>query len=216
MQQPAREPALDDAQHLESLDRLRDRTLAGDSRAETELFGQLRVRFLTVAKKRVQPDHVEDVVHEALEVILAKFGSLDRDRSLLLWSLTVLRNVIGNHYQARRRDTAQTVQVDDWRTVPAAALTDDPTARLGDTEAAQRIQNAIDELARRSPRCGAIFARILESIEEADGVREVSQHALTLVQRDFPDLSRNTFYVALHRCRAQLRGLLDRMEAAHG
>ena len=208
MQQQTREPALDDAQHLESLDRLRDRTLAGDSRAETELFGQLRVRFLTVAKKRVQPDHVEDVVHEALEVILAKFGSLDRDRSLLLWSLTVLRNVIGNHYQ--------TVQVDDWRTVPAAALTDDPTARLGDTEAAERIQNAIEELARRSPRCGAIFARILESIEEADGVREISQHALTLVQRDFPDLSRNTFYVALHRCRAQLRGLLDRMEAAHG
>ncbi len=62
----------------------------------------------------------------------------------------------------------------------------------------------------------SFFARILESIEEADGVREVSQHALTLVQRDFPDLSRNTFYVALHRCRAQLRGLLDRLEAAHG
>lgn len=210
-----REPALDDAQQHESLDGLRDRALAGDSRAASQLFEQLRVRFLTIAKKRVQPDHAEDVVHEALEVILAKFGSLDRDRSLLLWSLTVLRNVIGNHYQARRRDSAQTVQVDDWRTVPAAALVDDPTARLGDTEAAQRIQAAIEELARRYPRCGAIFARILESLEHADGVREISQHALSLVQHDFPELSRNTFYVALHRCRAQLRGLLERMESAH-
>ncbi len=207
---------MDDEQTLESLDRLRDRALAGDARAESDLFEELRVRFLVIAKKRVHADHTEDVVHEALEVVLAKYRALDRDRGLLLWSLTVLRNVIGNHYQAQRRSTAQTVQVEDWRTVPAAALSEDPTADLGATEMADRLQTAIDELARRSPRCGTIFARILESLDQADGTREVSQAALTLVQQDFPDLSRNTFYVALHRCRAQLRGLLDQMEAAHG
>jgi hypothetical protein len=100
--------------------------------------------------------------------------------------------------------------------VPSAALTEDPVADLSESELAAGLQQAIAELARRSPRCGTIFARILESLAEVDGSRAVSQRTLELVQRDFPEMSRNSFYVALHRCRAQLRGIMDRMEAAHG
>jgi DNA-directed RNA polymerase specialized sigma24 family protein len=198
------------------LDTLRHRALDGDERALADLFEDLRVRFLAIAKRRVQPDHVEDVVHEALGVVLSKYGALPRDRNILLWSLTVLRNVIGNHYQSRRRDHDRTVQVEDWRTVPAASLATDPMADLAGGESAELLQQAITDLARRSPRCGTIFAHILGSVEAGGGPREISQRALELVQRELPDMSRNTFYVALHRCRAQLRGLLDRMEAAHG
>ena len=207
---------MSDASDRTSLDNLRHRALAGDERATAALFEELRVRFLAIAKRRVQPDHAEDVVQEALGVVLRRYDTLPRDRNILLWSLTVLRNVIGNHYQARRRDTDRTVQVDDWRTVPAAALTADPTVDLVGGEAAEMLQRAIGDLARRSPRCGAIFAHILDSVEMGGGPREVSQRALERVQQELPDMSRNTFYVALHRCRAQLRGLLDRMEAAHG
>lgn len=199
-----------------SLEALRQRSLAGETSAESALFDELRVRFLTIAKKRVQPDHAEDIVHEALRVVLAKYRGLGPDRCLLVWSLTVLRNVIGNHYQARRRETAQTVQVEDWRTVPAAALVADPTDELGAAESAARLERALAELARTSPRCGTIFACLLESLERGGAPREVSQRALAAVQRLLPDLTRNTFYVALHRCRARLRSLLDEPEVAHG
>ncbi|MEZ4388182.1 MAG: hypothetical protein R3D98_11520 [Candidatus Krumholzibacteriia bacterium] len=43
----------------------------------------------------------------------------------------------------------------------------------------------------------------------------MSTRALALVQAELPDLTRNSFYVALHRCRAQLRAVLDRMEGSH-
>ncbi|MEZ4388181.1 MAG: sigma factor [Candidatus Krumholzibacteriia bacterium] len=120
---------MDQPQDQPSLDTLRQRALAGDPAAEAALFEDLRVRFLALAKRRVQPDHAEDVVQEALGVVLRKLPDLPPDRGLLVWSLTVLRNVIGNHYQARRRDTAQTVQVDDWHAVPEARVADDPSPR---------------------------------------------------------------------------------------
>jgi len=207
---------LDEPRLQESLDQLRRRALDGDARAEARLFTELRVRFLTIAKRRVQPDHAEDIVHEALGIVLAKNQDLGRDRSILLWGLTVLRNVIGNHYQARRREIAQTVQVDDWRTIPEAAIAADPVDLLGTAESAARLEAALAELTRSAPRCGAIFACILESLERGGGAREISQRALAAVQRLYPDLTHNAFYVTLHRCRARLRSLLDESEVANG
>jgi len=206
---------VDDAQIRESLDQVRARAVAGDARAEAALFTELRVRFLALAKRRVQPDHAEDVVQEALGVVLRKFKDLDPDRGILVWSLTVLRNVIGNHYQARRRDTDHTVQVDDWRTVPEASLASDPVDGLAADESARRLENAIAELARTTPRCGTIFAKLLMSLEHGGGPRDVSTRALAMVQDEIPDMTRNSFYVALHRCRARLRALLGTMEGSH-
>lgn len=206
---------MDDARNLESLDRLAERSLQGDGRAEAVLFEELRVRFLALSKRRVQPDHVEDVVHDALGVVLRKYREPGRESGILVWSLTVLRNVIGNHYQRRRRDGERTTQVEDWRTVPSAAVTVDPTADLSDAEAADRIERAIALLGERSARCGTLFRHILGSLTAGGGQREISGRALASVQKELPDLTRNSFYVALHRCRAQLRVILDRMEAEH-
>lgn len=206
---------MNEARTLESLDLLAERAIADDERAEASLFEELRVRFLPLAKKRVQPDHVEDVVHDALGIVLRKYRDRSCESGILVWSLTVLRNVIGNHYQARRRDQERTILVDDWQTVPSASLTADPFGTIDADEAADRLEFAISELSLRSPRCGTIFGHILESMVHEDGQREISQRAFELVRRDLPDLTRNTFYVALHRCRAQLRSLLDRMELGH-
>lgn len=203
------------AENLASLDILRTRALAGDKHAESALFAELRVRFLTVTKHRVQPDHLEDVVQETLGVVLRKYGDLAPDRGILVWSLAVLRNVIGNHYQSRRRHNAQTVQVEDWRKVPTAALVTDPVDGLAADETAARLEAAITELARTAPRCGTIFARLLESMEQGGGPRDISTRAMALVQTEIPDLTRNSFYVALHRCRARLRNLLQRMEGSN-
>lgn len=199
-----------------ALDTLHARALRGDKRAEAELFSALRVRFLALSKRRVRPDHQEDVVQETLGVVLEKYRDLAPGRGILVWSLAVLRNVIGNHYQRTRRHRDRTVEVEDWQALPAASSDPDPLATLNNSEAAARLETAIAELARRTPRCGAIFAGLLESMERGGGPREVSMRALELVQKEFPDLNRNAFYVALHRCRAQLRALLDLPEGSHG
>ena len=199
-----------------SFDTLGDRAAGGDGRAEAVLFEELRVRFLTITKRRVQPDHVEDVVQDALRIILGKYRERSRDCGLLVWSLTVLRNVIGNHYQTRRRETERTTQVEDWQRIGEETPCKDPSGGLDHDETAGLLENAVAELARRSPRCGDIFRHILESHERGGGQREISQRAFETVCLEHPDLTRNTFYVALHRCRAQLRSLMDRMETGVG
>lgn len=212
---PARRNSdMDDPLAGASLDDQRLQALAGDLAAESALFDALRVRFLALAKRRVQPDHVEDVVQEALGVVLRKFRDLPPDRGILVWSLTVLRNIIGNHYQSRRRDGEQTTQVDDWHAVAEARVDDDPLGQLAADEAAARLEDAIARLARTSPRCGLIFAKLLDAVDRGGSPREVSTHALALVQKELPDLNRNSFYVSLHRCRAQLRAVLDRREGS--
>ncbi len=192
-----------------SLDALSERALAGDERARTELFEDLRVRFLKVAKRRVQPEHLEDVVQDALGVILDKHHERTGQTGLLIWSFTVLRNVIGNYYQAKRRELERTTVVEDWQSFGPAAVVVDPLRDRESTEFVGRLEDAIATLARKYPRCGRLFGHLLESFQVGGGQREVSARALEMAQNEDPELSRNTFYVALHRCRAQLRALLD-------
>lgn len=196
-----------------SLDALRRRALAGDRTAETALFAELRVRFLMLAKRRVRPDHAEDVVQEALGIVLRKYRRLPPERGILVWSLTILRNVVGNYYQGRHRDAGQTVRVADWRhTVETRGAAADPFDRVAAAEDIARLETAIAELARAAPRCGVVFACLLRSIEQGGAPREVSARALAMVQAELPDLTRNAFYVSLHRCRARLRAILDGLE----
>ena len=199
-----------------SLDALGDRALDGDGRAEAALFEELRVRFLTITKRRVQPDHVEDVVQDALRIVLGKYRERSRDCGLLVWSLTVLRNVIGNHYQSRKRELDRTTQVEDWQRIGDSTPGEDPSRVLDEAETAGLLERAVAELTRRSPRCGDIFQHIFASHERGGGQREISQRAFETVREDHPDMTRNTFYVALHRCRAQLRSLMDRLETEAG
>ena len=112
-----------------SLDTLRFRALDGDSMAESRLFEDLRVRFTTITKRRVQSDNIEDIVQDALKIVFTKYASLDKERGMLVWSLTILRNVIGNFYQSRQRFDEKNVQVDNWQAVSDAAV--DPSAMEG-------------------------------------------------------------------------------------
>lgn len=208
---------MDDARRPEeTIDDLGLRARNGDGRAEAALFEDLRVRFLNLAKRRVRPEHAEDVAQDALGIVLAKYRDRPRTDGLLVWSLTVLRNVIGNHYQSRRRDVERTTQVEDWRTVPEASVRIDPVESIEEDEMVGALEQGIELLARKHPRCGTIFTRILESLETGGGQREVSQRAYELVRREEPDLTRNSFYVALHRCRDRLRTLLEKRDLGVG
>lgn len=189
-----------------SLDALAGAWLSGDERAEARLFEFLRVRFLAVAKRRVQPDHLEDLVQEALQIVLRKGREQRRSENVLTWSLTILRNVIGNHYQARKREQERMATGENiLENMADPAIAPD---RLDEIDPA--LEQALRELAEGFPRCGRIFAAILRSLEQGGGPREVSQRALARVQGQIPDLTRGSFYTALHRCRSQLRVLLEK------
>ncbi len=195
-----------------SLEKLCERSLAGDRAAETALFENLRVRFLSLAKRRVQKDHAEDVVQDALQIILTKYRERGAGGGILVWGLTVLRNVIGNYYQARQRETGRLDYVENPQDL-ADLVAVEPVA--DENVVQQQLLSAIEILARKFPRCGAIFHGILSSLEKGGSPHRISQGALAAAQKQYPKLTRNSFYVALHRCRANLRCILDEMEGGN-
>jgi DNA-directed RNA polymerase specialized sigma24 family protein len=204
-----------------SLDALSRQALAGDTHAEAALYEGLRVRFLALAKRRVRQDSVEDVVQDALRIVHQKHREREQGRGILVWSLTVLRNVIGNYYQAKERRTRREVQVEDLELFAStresgAAAARDVGMTSSEDDVAERIQDAVAVLAVRHPRCGTIFRRILESLDLGGGPREISQRALAWVRQDEPEMTAGTFYTALHRCRAHLREILATPEAGSG
>ncbi len=193
-----------------SLDTLCSQSLAGDSRAESALFEALRVRFLPIAKRRVHTDHAEDLVQETLRIVFDRYRERNDGPGILVWGLTVLRNVIGNYYQSRDREKTRLKFVDELP-VDAACESD----FLADTTMAETQNNlleAIDQLARRFPRCGKIFHHLLASLEQGGSPNEVSTRTLQMVQKNDPGMNRGKFYTALHRCRGQLREIMVRME----
>ncbi len=192
------------------LDTLSERSLAGDPRAESALFEALRVRFLPIAKRRVHVDQAEDLVQDTLKIVFDRYGERNEGQGILVWGLTVLRNVIGNYYQARDRENERLSFVEELP--PDAAC---EANFLADTELAQTRENllkAIGRLAERFPRCGKIFYHLLASLDRGGSPNEVSTHCLSLVQIEDPDMNRGRFYTALHRCRGQLRDVLGKLD----
>ncbi len=193
-----------------SLDILCKKSLAGDAQAEAALFEALRVRFLPIAKRRVQTDQAEDLVQDALRIVLDRYGSRTEETGILVWSMTVLRNVIGNHYQSRNRERERLSFVDE---LPRdAAAQHDPFADLQRDDTRRQLLEAIGKLARRFPRCGRIFHHLLSSLDQGGGPQEISTRTLELFRQEEPGMSPGSFYTALHRCRAQLRNVLGEME----
>ncbi len=193
-----------------SLDTLSRSSLAGDLQAQSALFEALRVRFLPIAKQRVQADQAEDLVQETLMIVFDRYRERNDGPGILVWGLTVLRNVIGNYYQAKDREKKRLTFVEE---LPAdAACEADFLADTEHTQTLETLLKAMDNLAERFPRCGNIFHHLLSSLELGGSPNEISTRTLGLVQKDSPDMNRGKFYTALHRCRSQLRGILARME----
>ena len=131
---------------------------------------------------------------------------------MLVWSLTILRNVIGNWYQSRQRFDEKNIQVEDWQAMSETAADPSADIDLETNESTGLLFDAMTELSENYPKCGTIFSCILNSHEKGGGQREVSQRALDAVQEVIPDFKRGSFYTALHRCRAHLRNILSAME----
>jgi DNA-directed RNA polymerase specialized sigma24 family protein len=197
-----------------SLDELAARGAGGDRAAEQELCEALRVRFVPIAKRRVQDADAEDVVQEALRIVHAKYAGRERAGQVLTWSMVVLRNVIGNYYQ--RREKLALEEPFDERRHADRATGGEAAARQGadgECEMWGQILEAVGLLARKEPRCAVMFRRILESLDEGGTPAAVLRRAMERMRADFGEISRGALYVALHRCRANLRAILSDMGA---
>ncbi|MFQ6103672.1 MAG: RNA polymerase sigma factor [Candidatus Glassbacteria bacterium] len=74
-----------------------------DSRYET-LLSLLEQRITSVARKRVPGWAVQDIVQDTLLVLLRKLSTLRSHDEILPLTFTILRNMIGNHYQGEKTE----------------------------------------------------------------------------------------------------------------
>jgi DNA-directed RNA polymerase specialized sigma24 family protein len=188
---------------LRSLDELAASCLAGDAAAERELFDDLRARFSELAKRRLREGEWEDAVQDALRIVHDRLPGKSAWVSVLPWSLTVLRNVIGNTYQtARRRAPHEPLE--------SATLTSgapDPLAGLQAAELRRVIVRCIRRLEERHPRCGRIFRAILTGLAAGEDPGEVTRRGVEAASD--PSVGRGNAYVVLFRCRERLRHLIE-------
>ena len=171
------------------LEKLGEAAQAGDPGAMDELCGRLRVSFVLLAKRRVgNQDLAEDLAHDALTVVAERLGSVPEGTQIVPWCLAVLRNVVGNYYSSRRRLD----RLSPW----AVDLADRWHGGAGSArdEARQEIKRVLPMLPQR---CRELLEWKLAGVSA-----EEMQRRLSLT-------SRNALYMRLHRCRQELKRVLE-------
>lgn len=197
-----------------SLDALADSAAAGSPGAEAALFAALRERFISLAKRRLREDDMEDTVQDALAIALAKYRTRPAGTPILPWSLLVLRHTIGNAYQRRARAAAREEPSGspESEVAPAGEPSGDPLGALEREEMVARLTGALRRLSRANPRCGAIFRHVLERLSRGEDAEPGAWPGPAAAGHGIAGMTTANFYVALHRCRARLRRILDEMD----
>lgn len=151
-------------------------------------FARLRDRFQEIASRRVDASTVEDIVHDALRIVVEKGGESPE----LSWCFQVLRNVIGNHYR-RQRTRSRFVTASDDDEVGVAGSGPTPLERVE----SEQVQRLLDEgIARLGPPCAGYLAALLRGESPAAIAADAS-------------LEPAVFYRRLYRCRRKLREWLE-------
>jgi RNA polymerase sigma factor (sigma-70 family) len=161
-------------------------------------FRSLRERLLEITARRVPPGVAEDLVQEALSVVLqrgVRAGSFDTVDGLppLAWSLQVMRNTIGNYYQKARTLSRHVQPLADHDEVPHGDPT--PLDALELDESAGLIRETLEDLGGQDGQCGRYLTRLLDGLSPADLARSEGVEAAA-------------FYRRLYRCRQKFRLLL--------
>lgn len=156
----------------------------------------MRYRMLEIARRRVRPDDAEDLVQQALRIVVesgnsSREASWPSDRPAVAWCLQVLRNVIGNHY---RRRATRTRYIDEASDPEQAAL---PLEAMDAAERVGAIEAGLLELARSDANCGRYLGRLMD---------DAPVHLIAAEN----GLETNALYQRLYRCRRKLREILRR------
>ena len=158
----------------------------------------LRRRFVELASKRVPEDAVEDLVQDAMAIVVEKAGLLDEADSIeelppLAWCFQVLRNTVGNFYQKQRSRSRESALEDDMQLSTSAT----PFEALHSKQLSSLVEAAMDELAVSSESCGRYLRAIIEGSSPARIAEDEAVEARALYRR-------------IYRCREKLRQLLEK------
>jgi RNA polymerase sigma factor (sigma-70 family) len=173
---------------LDGLESALERAHQGHDDSKEVVFAFLRSRLMVLARYRVS-DIAEDLVQESLVVIHCRFFELTGLEKLLAFANQVLRNKIGNAYQARSRQ--KQVGVDDGEL---------PYFIDGELEAEELdriVSNSIERLGESRPTCRAILRCLYHGLNP----EEISESL---------GISKSNLKVRTFRCREALRDLLHR------
>ena len=160
-------------------------------RSRNAWLEELRTQFLRLAARRVDALHVEDLVQDALRVIVEKVPDSEPD---LAWCFQVLRHTIGNHYrreQTRRRWVENDPEGEKMDSAAAPSLLEAMDAR----ESERMLALSIEELGLPEDNCRRYLGRLLEGRTPQELAEEVSLDPAVLYRR-------------LYRCRQRLREIL--------
>jgi len=157
------------------------------SRERDVWLGELRARFVSVARRRLPEDAVEDVVQDALRVVHEK----GEEHPELPWCFQVLRNTIGNWYQKQRVRSRDLAPED--AAVPRAAPT--PLEALEDRELGRVLAESVAALGTTDAGCGRYLERLMAGETPATIAGEEGVDPAVLYRR-------------IYRCRGKLREIL--------
>jgi RNA polymerase sigma factor (sigma-70 family) len=158
----------------------------------------LRARFVSVARRRVEADAVEDVVQEAMRIVVERGvrgpgAEPVAGRPVLAWCFQVLRNAIGNHYQRQRARRARWAAPEEAQRIADAAGT--PLDACVAEDAARHVRRALDSMRISDAECARRLVRIADGVPPGTLAREEG-------------VEEAAFYRRLYRCREKLRARL--------
>jgi RNA polymerase sigma factor (sigma-70 family) len=132
------------------IERLCVQAQSGDKAAERELFSVLTDSFRIFTKHRIRDQaEAEDVVQDALTVVIQKYKGMEFVSCFAGWAHNVLRNTLMNHLQTRATRT---------RLQPQALAAMVPGESQGpDDELLRNVLHCLEQVARSNRR----FARAL-------------------------------------------------------
>jgi RNA polymerase sigma factor (sigma-70 family) len=167
---------------------------------EDEISEIRRVLRKLAVLRIINFDDVEDLVQDTLLTIIAKPPASALEKGLLVWSLGILRNKVGNYYRKSRR-YKPLVKIEDLIEKSPYSRSSSPEAKASDTELRTIINEKIAEL----PPCQR---EVMELLVAGHDPNEI-------VARLHPERYQNVIN-RLHRGRKKLAKELARYGYGHG
>lgn len=174
------------------IDRLFTKAKEGDQGAEEELFQYLLERFTAIARRRVwEAKYREDVVQEALQIVLEKYKSDTSIETFGSWAYGVLDFTIIHHVERKTKEDKLFVKP------PRNNRGPESWCEQSDPLLKKRLMDCLAKVIKRYPR----FAPILDLLLEEWKPNEISGKL---------GIKPGNLYVILYRARRLLENCLEK------
>lgn len=166
------------------INELQKSAVAGDKKAEQELFRLLTARFRFFAKQDMwNAEDSEEAVQDALTIVFGKYRDIDFKTSFISWAHKVLQNTIWN-YNSKRARRNETMTGSDGAEGKEMVFVSDPL-----------FEGKLLDCLRKVSRRNSHFARALNLCYQGYPANDI---CLRL------KLTKGNFYSVLSRARSML------------